>query len=96
MEGRYYLREYQGDGTVLTALDVYNESGPVFYVHETADDIIGAVHLDHTDKNEWVGYVVWEYTNGAKDREIIYVCENWNGLCGKLPGASWYFVATKR
>jgi hypothetical protein len=96
MEGRYYLREYQGDGTVLTALDLYDQSGAEFYVHETADDIIGAVHLDHTDKNEWVGYVVWEYSNGSKDREIIYVCENWNGFCGKLPGASWYFVATKR
>jgi hypothetical protein len=95
MEGRYYLREYQGDDSVLTALDLYNENGSDFYLHETADNIYGTVHLDHTEKNEWVGYVVWEYSNGAKDREIIYVCENWNGLCGKLPGASWYFVATK-
>jgi len=96
MEGRYYLREYQGDDTALTALDLYDENGPDFYLHETADNIYGTVHLDHTEKNEWVGYVVWEYSNGTKDREIIYVCENWKGLCGKLPGASWYFVATKR
>jgi len=95
IEGRYYLREYQGNGEVLTYLDVYDQSGPDCYNHDTADDIYFIIHLAHTEKNEWIGYVAWEYSSGSKDREIIYICEDWKGLCGKLPGLSWYFVATK-
>lgn len=95
VEGRYYARQYQQD-VVMLSFDVYDQDGTNFNIEDSADKLYGTVHLDRTEKNEFVGYVVWENSSGDKDREIIYVCENWQGLCGKLPFQSWYFVATKR
>jgi len=96
VEGHYYLRQYQGDDTVMLDFDVYEQSGTDFYIRDDADKMYGTVHLDHTDKNEFVGYVIWENSAGDKDREIIYLCEGFKGICGKLPTESWYFIATKR
>ena len=95
MEGHYYLRSTDED-TVVLNFDVYDQDGTNFSIRDDDDKLYGTVHLDRTEKNELVGYVVWENSAGEKDREIIYICENWQGLCGKLPFQAWYFVATKR
>ena len=95
MEGHYYLRSTDED-TIVLNFEVYDQDGTNFSIRDDDDKLYGTVHLDRTEKDELVGYVVWENSAGEKDREIIYICENWQGLCGKLPFQAWYFVATKR
>ena len=94
MEGEYDLRAEQSD-IVIMNFEVYDQDGTDFYIENTDLKLYGTAHLDRTDKGEYVGYVVWENSAGDKDREIMFICAEWRGLCGKLPFQAWSFVATK-
>jgi hypothetical protein len=95
VEGHYYAREYNGDGSILMQFDVVGQKGTDFYIQNKADGFFGTVHLDRNQRGEYIGYVVWDYSNGVKDREIIYLCEHFDAICGKLPDETSYFVAKR-
>ena len=95
MEGRYDLRSEDSDIVMMT-LDVYDQDGVNFYLENTDVKLYGSAHLNRTEKGEYMGYVVWENAAGEKDREIMYLCADGEGLCGKLPFQSWLFVAKKQ
>jgi hypothetical protein len=96
LTGRYYLRMYQGDDSVIMHFDVFDQRGPDFSIRDVPDKLNGTAHLDFTDRGSFMGYVIWENQAGETDREELYICADNQGLCGKLPFQSWYFVATKR
>jgi len=93
LTGRYYVRR-PDDDTVLLHFDVFNQNGGDFQIRDVPDKLRGSASLHHTDDNYFIGYVDWYLADGSADEEELYICGNFDALCGKLPFESEYFIAT--
>jgi hypothetical protein len=93
LTGRYYARRTDND-TVLLHFDVYDQDGGDFRLRDIPDKLTGSASLHLTDKKYFVGKVDWYLADGSTDEEELYICGNFDALCGKLPFETDYFIAT--
>jgi hypothetical protein len=94
LTGHYYARRPDAD-TVLLQFDVANQDRGDFQIRDAPDKLRGSASIHHTDENTFIGYIDWYLADGSADEEEIYICGNFDALCGKLPFDNDYFIATK-